>query len=52
VQALLKRPDFVRKITEQGGIPSGEGPEEFAARIHHEMAEMTKVAQAAGIRVD
>ncbi|MDI3307332.1 MAG: tripartite tricarboxylate transporter substrate binding protein [Acetobacteraceae bacterium] len=52
VQALLKKPDFVRRIVEQGGIPSGEGPEEFAARIRREMAETSEVAQAAGIKVD
>lgn len=52
IQALLRRPDIVRRIVEQGGIVEGEGPEEFAARIRREIAENTDVAQAASIRVD
>ena len=52
VQGLLRRPDFVRRIIEQGGIAEGEGPAEFAARIRREIAENTEIAQTAGIRVE
>jgi tripartite-type tricarboxylate transporter receptor subunit TctC len=52
IQGLLRRPDIVRRIVEQGGIVEGEGPEEFVARIRRELAENTEVAQAAGIRVE
>jgi tripartite-type tricarboxylate transporter receptor subunit TctC len=52
VQALLKQPDFVKRIEEQGGIVEGAGPKEFDARIRREIAENVEVAQAAGIRVE
>jgi tripartite-type tricarboxylate transporter receptor subunit TctC len=50
VQAVLRRPDIIRRITEQGGIVSGDGPAQFADRIRHEMEETAQVARAAGIR--
>ncbi|WP_165943366.1 Bug family tripartite tricarboxylate transporter substrate binding protein [Roseicella aquatilis] len=52
VLALLGRPDFVRRIEDQGGIAIGEGPEAFAARIRREMAENAEIARAANIRVE
>ncbi len=52
VQTLLRRPDLARRITEQGGIVEGAGPESFAARIRREITENIEVAQAAGIRVE
>ncbi len=50
VQAVLRRPDIARRITETGGVILAEGPEVFAQRIRHEMAETAQVARAAGIR--
>jgi tripartite-type tricarboxylate transporter receptor subunit TctC len=52
ILALLRQPDFVRRIEEQGGIVEGQGPEEFAARIRREMAENAEIARTANIRVD
>ncbi len=52
IQELLRQPDFARRITEQGGIVEGDGPDAFAARIRREIMENTTIAQAAGIRVD
>jgi tripartite-type tricarboxylate transporter receptor subunit TctC len=52
VLALLQRPDFVKRIEDQGGIAVGEGPEVFAARIRREMAENAEIARAANIRVE
>jgi tripartite-type tricarboxylate transporter receptor subunit TctC len=52
VQGLLRRPDFVRRIEEQGGVVEGEGPEEFAARIPREIAGNVEVARAANIRIE
>ncbi|WP_158292050.1 tripartite tricarboxylate transporter substrate binding protein [Paracraurococcus ruber] len=52
VQGLLRRPDFVRRIEEQGGIVEGDGPAEFAARIPREIAINTEVARLANIRIE
>jgi tripartite-type tricarboxylate transporter receptor subunit TctC len=49
VQEVLRRPDIISRITEQGGIILGEGPARFAERIRQEMAETAQVARAAGI---
>jgi tripartite-type tricarboxylate transporter receptor subunit TctC len=52
VLALLQRPDFLKRIEDQGGIAMGEGPADFAARIRREMAENAEIARAANIRVE
>ncbi|WP_158295452.1 Bug family tripartite tricarboxylate transporter substrate binding protein [Crenalkalicoccus roseus] len=52
VQALLRRPDFARRIVEQGGVIEGAGPEEFAERIRREIAANIEVARAANIRIE
>ena len=52
VQALLRRPDFIARIEEQGGTVEGEGPAEFAARIPREIAETIELARAANIRLE
>lgn len=52
VQGLLRRPDIAKRITDQGGIVEGEGPEEFAARMRREIAEFAEVARTANIRLD
>ncbi len=52
VQGLLKRPDIVRRIEDQGGIVEGDGPAQFAARIPREIAGNAEVARAANIRIE
>lgn len=52
VQGLLRRPDIAKRITDQGGIVEGEGPDEFAARVRRELAENAEIARVAGIRVE
>jgi tripartite-type tricarboxylate transporter receptor subunit TctC len=52
VQGLLRHPDFVRRIEEQGGVVEGEGPAGFAARIPREIAGNIEVARAANIRIE
>jgi tripartite-type tricarboxylate transporter receptor subunit TctC len=52
VQDLLRRPDLVNRIEEQGGVIEGEGPAEFRARIPREIAVNTEVAHAANIRIE
>lgn len=52
VQALLRRPDFIRRIEDQGGVVEGDGPAEFAARIPREIAINTEVARRANIRIE
>jgi tripartite-type tricarboxylate transporter receptor subunit TctC len=52
VQALLRRPEIARRITDQGGVVGGEGPEELAARLLREMAESAEIARSAQIRPD
>lgn len=52
VQALLRRPEFARRIIDQGGTIEGEGPAEFAARIPREIATNIEVAREANIRLE
>ena len=52
VQGLLRRPDIIRRIEEQGGVVEGEGPTEFAARIPREIAINTEIARIANIRIE
>lgn len=49
-QGLLRRPEIAQRITEQGGVLLGEGPDKFAERIRREMAETAEVARRANIR--
>jgi tripartite-type tricarboxylate transporter receptor subunit TctC len=52
VQDLLRRPELVARIEEQGGVIEGEGPAEFRARIPREIAVNAEVARAANIRIE
>ena len=49
---MLKSPDMKEKILQQGGIASGNSPEEFAAFIKSEIEKWAKVAKAAKVRVE
>jgi tripartite-type tricarboxylate transporter receptor subunit TctC len=49
---MLKAPDMKEKILQQGGIASGNSPEEFAAFIKSETDKWAKVAKAAKVRVE
>jgi tripartite-type tricarboxylate transporter receptor subunit TctC len=52
VQGLLNDATIRQRITDQGGIILGEGPDVFAARIARELAENIVVAREANIRVE
>ncbi len=49
---MLKSPDMAQKILQQGGIASGNSPEEFAAFIKSETDKWAKVAKAAKVRLE
>ena len=49
---MLKSPDMKEKILQQGGIASGNSPEEFAAFLRMETDKWAKVAKAAKVRVE
>lgn len=50
VAAVLRVPEVRRRLLDIGGIPGGEPPEEFAARVRAEIDKWKKVAAAAGIQ--
>lgn len=49
---MLKSPDMKEKILQQGGIASGNSPEEFAAFIKSETEKWAKVAKAANLKIE
>jgi tripartite-type tricarboxylate transporter receptor subunit TctC len=49
---MLKSADMKEKILQQGGIASGNSPEEFTAYIRSETEKWAKVAKAAKVRVE
>jgi tripartite-type tricarboxylate transporter receptor subunit TctC len=49
---LLVQPEIARRLVEFGIEPVGNSPEEFEAFIRSEIARWSKVAKAAGIRLD
>ena len=49
---MLKSPEMKEKILQQGGIASGNSPEEFSAFIKSETDKWAKVAKAAQIRLE
>ena len=49
---MLRAPDMKEKILQQGGIASGNTPEEFTAFIKAEADKWAKVAKAAKVRVE
>jgi tripartite-type tricarboxylate transporter receptor subunit TctC len=48
----LKDPSIVARITEDGGIPVGNTPQEFAKEIREETAKWAKIIKAAGIKTE
>jgi tripartite-type tricarboxylate transporter receptor subunit TctC len=49
---LVNQPDIKEKLFASGLEPVGNTPEQFGAMIKSDMANMSKVIQAAGIRAD
>ncbi len=49
---MLKAPDMKERILQQGGIASGNSPEEFTAFIKSETEKWAKVAKAAKVRLE
>jgi tripartite-type tricarboxylate transporter receptor subunit TctC len=49
---MLKSPEMKEKILQQGGIASGNSPEEFTAFIKSETEKWGKVAKAAKVRIE
>jgi tripartite-type tricarboxylate transporter receptor subunit TctC len=43
-------PDVRKRLLDIGGIPSGEPPAEFAARVRADIDKWKKVAAAAGVK--
>jgi tripartite-type tricarboxylate transporter receptor subunit TctC len=50
VAAVLQIPEVRQRLLDIGGEPSGNSPEEFAARVRSEIAMWKKVAMTAGIK--
>ena len=48
--AVLKQPDIIARITQDGGVPVGNTPQEFAQQIREETAKWAKVIKAAGLK--
>jgi tripartite-type tricarboxylate transporter receptor subunit TctC len=49
---LVNQPDVKEKLFNNGLEPVGNSPEQFGALVKSDMANMSKVIQAAGIRAD
>ena len=50
VAAVMQNPETRQRLLDIGGEPSGEPPEEFAARVRTEIARWKEVAVVAGIK--
>jgi tripartite-type tricarboxylate transporter receptor subunit TctC len=50
--AVLSQPDIVARITQDGGIPVGNTPQQFAREIRDETAKWAKVIRDAGLKTD
>jgi len=50
VAAVIQNPETRQRLLDIGGEPSGEQPEEFAARVRAEIARWKEVAVVAGIK--
>lgn len=49
--AVLKQPDIVARITQDGGFPVGNTPQEFAQEIRADIAKWAKVIKDANIKM-
>ena len=52
VAKVLQMPDVRQRITELGGEPGGNRPEEFAAFIKAEYAKMGKLVKEADVKAE
>ncbi len=52
VTAALHEPEIGRRLVEQGAIPGGGTPAQFAALIERERSTLEPVIRAADIRAD
>lgn len=52
ISEVLKDKDVERQLQQNGLVISGAGPAEFAAVLHEEIAQWTRVARQAGISPD
>jgi tripartite-type tricarboxylate transporter receptor subunit TctC len=52
VARLMKLPDVVEKVVQQGFDTAVSSPEEFRKRIRVEIARFAKAVKASGARVD
>ena len=50
VAAVLQIPEVKQRLLDIGGEPSGNSPEELAARVRTEIVRWQKVADAAGLK--
>jgi tripartite-type tricarboxylate transporter receptor subunit TctC len=50
--AVLRQPDIVARITQDGGTPVGNTPQKFAQEIREETAKWAKVIKDAGLKTD
>ena len=49
--AVLRQPEIVSRITQDGGIPVGNTPKEFAQEIRNDIAKWAKVIKDANIKM-
>ena len=52
VSDILKQPDVAEKLNQQGALPVGDTPEQFAAYIKVEIEKWGAVVRAANIKAD
>jgi tripartite-type tricarboxylate transporter receptor subunit TctC len=50
VAAVIHQPDIKQRLSDIGGEPVGDQPDEFAARVRAEIARWKEVAVAAGVK--
>ena len=49
INKMLQRPEVIDQLAQQGAIPVGGTPQDFASHIAAETAKWTKVVKDAGI---
>lgn len=49
--AVLRQPDIVARITQDGGLPAANSPKEFSQEIRNDIAKWAKVIKDANIRM-